>query len=111
MALELLAAYCTITVCHHHTQNIMTKIQNADIVISAVGKAHLIPGTWIKPGAIVIDVGMNRLDGRLVGDIDFEVAKERASWITPVPGGVGPMTVVSLLENTLQAAQEHTIKR
>jgi methylenetetrahydrofolate dehydrogenase (NADP+)/methenyltetrahydrofolate cyclohydrolase len=109
MALELLAAYCTITVCHHHTQNIMTKIQNADIVISAVGKAHLIPGTWIKPGAIVIDVGMNRLNGRLVGDIDFEVAKERASWITPVPGGVGPMTVASLLENTLQAAQEHTI--
>jgi len=109
MALELLATYCTITVCHHHTQNIRTKIQNADIVISAVGKAHLIPGTWIKPGAIVIDVGMNRLHGRLVGDIDFEVAKERAGWITPVPGGVGPMTVASLLENTLQAAQEHTI--
>ena len=111
MALELLAAYCTITVCHYHTQNIMTKIQNADIVISAVGKAHLIPGTWIKPEAIVIDVGMNRLNGHLVGDIDFEVAKERASWITPVPGGVGPMTVASLLENTLQVAQEHTIKK
>jgi len=111
MALELLAASCTITVCHSNTQNIRTKIQNADIVISAVGKAHFIQGAWIKPGAIAIDVGMNRLQGRLVGDLDFETAKERASWITPVPGGVGPMTVACLLENTLQAAQEHTIER
>jgi len=106
MALELLATYCTITVCHHHTQNIMAKIQNADIVIAAVGKAGLIPGDWIKPGAIVIDVGINRLsDGRLVGDVDFATASQRASWITPVPGGVGPMTVASLLENTLQATE------
>jgi methylenetetrahydrofolate dehydrogenase (NADP+)/methenyltetrahydrofolate cyclohydrolase len=82
----------------------MAQVRNADIVVAAVGKPHLIPGDWIKPGAIVIDVGMNRLDdGRLVGDVDFVAASQHASWITPVPGGVGPMTVATLLENTLQA--------
>jgi methylenetetrahydrofolate dehydrogenase (NADP+)/methenyltetrahydrofolate cyclohydrolase len=105
MALELLAARCTITVCHSRTRELAKKVQAADIVVAAVGKPALVSGDWIKPGAIVIDVGMNRLeDGRLVGDVDFTTASQRASWITPVPGGVGPMTVVSLLENTLQAA-------
>jgi methylenetetrahydrofolate dehydrogenase (NADP+)/methenyltetrahydrofolate cyclohydrolase len=105
MALELLAARCTITVCHSRTRNLQEKISNADIVVAAVGKPNFVKGEWIKPGAIVIDVGINRLEnGKLVGDVEFETACQRASWITPVPGGVGPMTVVSLLENTLQAA-------
>lgn len=104
MALELLAARCTITVCHSRTRHLATKVQNADIVVAAVGKPALIQENWIKPGAIVIDVGMNRLDnGRLVGDVDFATVSQQASWITPVPGGVGPMTIASLLENTLQA--------
>lgn len=105
MALELLAARCTITICHSRTRNLPAKVRNADIVVAAVGKPLFIAGDWIKPKAIVIDVGMNRLDdGRLVGDVDFDAASKNASWITPVPGGVGPMTVASLLENTLQAA-------
>lgn len=105
ITLELLEANCTVTGCHKYTRNLADKIQNADIVVAAVGKPGLIPGEWIKPGAIVIDVGINRLeDGRLVGDVEFEMASQRASWITPVPGGVGPMTVACLLENTLQAA-------
>ena len=105
MALELLAARCTITVCHSRTRNLKEKISNADIVVAAVGKPNFVKGEWIKPGAIVIDVGINRLEnGKLVGDVEFEAACQRASWITPVPGGVGPMTVVSLLENTLQTA-------
>jgi methylenetetrahydrofolate dehydrogenase (NADP+)/methenyltetrahydrofolate cyclohydrolase len=105
MALELLAARCTITVCHSRTRELAKKVQAADIVVAAVGKPAFVSGDWIKPGAIVIDVGMNRLaDRRLVGDVDFTTASQRASWITPVPGGVGPMTVASLLENTLQAA-------
>jgi methylenetetrahydrofolate dehydrogenase (NADP+)/methenyltetrahydrofolate cyclohydrolase len=104
MALELLNKCCTITVCHKYSLDLMAQVRNADIVVAAVGKPHLIPGDWIKPGAIVIDVGMNRLDdGRLVGDVDFVAASQHASWITPVPGGVGPMTVATLLENTLQA--------
>jgi len=108
MALELLAARCTITICHSRTRDLPAKVRNADIVVAAVGKSLFITGDWIKPGAIVIDVGMNRLDdGRLVGDVDFDAASKNASWITPVPGGVGPMTVASLLENTLQAAEEH----
>jgi methylenetetrahydrofolate dehydrogenase (NADP+)/methenyltetrahydrofolate cyclohydrolase len=105
MALELLAARCTITVCHSRTRNLKEKVSNADIVVAAVGKPNFVKGEWIKPGAIVIDVGINRLEnGKLVGDVEFEAACQRASWITPVPGGVGPMTVASLLENTLQAA-------
>lgn len=108
MALELLAARCTITVCHSRTCNLAGKISQADIVVVAIGQANFVQGNWIKPGAVVIDVGMNRLsDGRLVGDVEFANAAKRASWITPVPGGVGPMTVASLLENTLQAAQNH----
>ncbi|MBB1089724.1 bifunctional methylenetetrahydrofolate dehydrogenase/methenyltetrahydrofolate cyclohydrolase FolD [Rhodopseudomonas palustris] len=105
MALELLAARCTITVCHSRTRDLAAKVAAADVLVVAIGRAEFIPGAWIKPGAIVIDVGMNRtVDGKLTGDVDFSAAVERASWITPVPGGVGPMTIASLLENTLQAA-------
>jgi len=106
MALELLAARCTITICHTRTRHLETKLKNADILVVAIGKPQVILGDWIKPNAIVIDVGMNRLEnGKLVGDVDFSTAAQRASWITPVPGGVGPMTVASLLENTLQTAE------
>ena len=107
MALELLLAGCTVTICHRFTQDLADQVLRADIVVVAVGKPGLIKGDWIKPGAAVIDVGINRLpDGRLVGDVEFEVAKERAGWITPVPGGVGPMTVATLLLNTLETADE-----
>ncbi|MDZ7752874.1 MAG: bifunctional methylenetetrahydrofolate dehydrogenase/methenyltetrahydrofolate cyclohydrolase FolD [Gammaproteobacteria bacterium] len=106
MALELLLAGATVTVCHRFTDNLADLVGQADILVSATGKRGLIEGTWIKPGAVVIDVGINRLDdGRLVGDVDFDAARERASWITPVPGGVGPMTMAMLLENTLYAAE------
>ncbi|MCU7916176.1 MAG: bifunctional methylenetetrahydrofolate dehydrogenase/methenyltetrahydrofolate cyclohydrolase FolD [Candidatus Thiodiazotropha sp. (ex Gloverina cf. vestifex)] len=109
MALELLAARCTITVCHSRTKDLAEKARNADILVVAIGRGEFVPGDWIKQGAIVIDVGMNRNEhGKLVGDVDFETAKERASWITPVPGGVGPMTIATLLENTLQAAELHS---
>jgi methylenetetrahydrofolate dehydrogenase (NADP+)/methenyltetrahydrofolate cyclohydrolase len=109
MALELLAARCTITVCHSRTKDLAEKARNADVLVVAIGRAEYVPGDWVKEGAIVIDVGMNRnADGKLVGDVDFNSAKERASWITPVPGGVGPMTIATLLENTLQAAQLHS---
>jgi methylenetetrahydrofolate dehydrogenase (NADP+)/methenyltetrahydrofolate cyclohydrolase len=105
MALELLVARCTVTVCHSRTQGLAGHVGRADIVVAAVGSVGLVKGDWIKPGAVVIDVGMNRLpDGRLTGDVEFDVARERAGWITPVPGGVGPMTVATLLQNTLQAA-------
>jgi len=105
MALELLAARCTITVCHSRTKDLADKARAADVLVVAMGRARYVPGDWIKPGAIVIDVGMNRDEqGKLCGDVDFAAAAERASWITPVPGGVGPMTIASLLENTLQAA-------
>jgi len=106
MALELLLAGCTTTVCHRWTNNLEEQVRRADLLVVAVGKPNFIPGDWIKPGAIVIDVGINRLDnGKLTGDVEFDVAKENASWITPVPGGVGPMTVATLLENTLFAAE------
>jgi methylenetetrahydrofolate dehydrogenase (NADP+)/methenyltetrahydrofolate cyclohydrolase len=105
MALELLMARCTVTICHSATRDLPGLVRQADIVVAAVGKARMVQGDWIKPGAIVIDVGMNRLDdGSLAGDVDFAAARERASWITPVPGGVGPMTVATLLQNTLRAA-------
>jgi len=105
MALELLAARCTMTVCHSRTKNLGEKAANADVLVVAIGRERFVPGGWIKPGAIVIDVGMNRdAAGKLCGDVDFEAARQRASWITPVPGGVGPMTIASLLENSLQAA-------
>ncbi len=108
MALELLAARCTITVCHSRTKALEQKARNADVLVVATGRPRMVPGDWIKPGAIVIDVGINRTEeGRLVGDVDFESAREKAGWITPVPGGVGPMTIATLLENTLQAADLH----
>ncbi len=105
MGLELLLAGCTVTTCHRFTKDLRAHVAQADILVAAAGKPGLISGDWIKPGAIVIDIGMNRLaNGHLVGDVDFEGAKQRAAWITPVPGGVGPMTVATLLANTLQAA-------
>jgi methylenetetrahydrofolate dehydrogenase (NADP+)/methenyltetrahydrofolate cyclohydrolase len=108
MALELMLAGCTTTVCHRFTRNLEEQVRRADLLVVAVGKPGLVKGEWVKEGAIVIDVGINRLeDGRLVGDVDFDAAARRASWITPVPGGVGPMTVATLLENTLQAADLH----
>lgn len=107
MALELLNVRATVTVCHSATKDLAQKVSEADIVVVGVGIPEMVKGDWIKPGAIVIDVGINRLDdGRLVGDVEYEVAKEKASWITPVPGGVGPMTIATLLQNTLQAAYE-----
>lgn len=108
MAMELLLAGATITVCHSATKNLQEHIECADILVVAVGKPAVIPGIWIKPGAIVIDVGINRLsDGSLAGDVEFAAARQRASWITPVPGGVGPMTVATLMENTLIARDLH----
>ncbi|MGO1887090.1 MULTISPECIES: bifunctional methylenetetrahydrofolate dehydrogenase/methenyltetrahydrofolate cyclohydrolase FolD [unclassified Halomonas] len=108
MALELMLAGCTTTVCHRFTQNLEDHVRRADIVVVAVGIPGIVKGDWIKPGAVVIDVGINRqADGKLIGDIDFVAAAERASFITPVPGGVGPMTVATLLENTLEAAEQH----
>jgi len=106
MALELLNAGCTVTICHSRTRDLQAQVSRADIVVAAVGRPEFISGEWIKSGAIVIDVGINRLaDGRLVGDVDYATAAERAAWITPVPGGVGPLTRATLLENTLQAAE------
>jgi len=108
MALELLLAGCTVTICHRFTRNLAEEVGRADILVVAVGKPGLVKGQWIKSGAVVIDVGINRLpDGKLVGDVEFEPACERAGWITPVPGGVGPMTVATLLLNTLDAADGH----
>lgn len=105
MALELLMAGATVTVCHRFTQDLAQYVKQADILVSAAGKAGLIKGEWIKEKSTVIDVGQNRLPNNLlVGDVDFDAAKERAAWITPVPGGVGPMTVAVLLQNTLIAA-------
>lgn len=104
MALELLLAGATITVCHRFTHDSAALVREADVVIAAAGKPGLVKGDWIKRGATVIDVGINRLeDGSLIGDVEFEAAAERADWITPVPGGVGPMTVAMLLDNTLKA--------
>jgi len=106
MALELLMARCTATICHSATRDLPGIAREADILVAAVGKARFVQGDWIKPGAIVIDVGVNRdAEGRLFGDVDFAAAKERAGWITPVPGGVGPMTIATLLANTLRAAE------
>lgn len=108
MGLELLLAGCTVTTCHKFTKDLQSHVQNADLLVVAVGKPDFIPGDWIKEGAIVIDVGINRLeDGSLTGDVEFNIARERADWITPVPGGVGPMTVASLIENTLEAYIEY----
>ncbi len=108
MALELMIAGCTVTTCHRFTPPVVLRrhVGEADILVVAVGRPSLIPGDWVKPGAVVIDVGINRIeDGRLVGDVGFDAAAQRASWITPVPGGVGPMTVATLMQNTLEAAE------
>jgi methylenetetrahydrofolate dehydrogenase (NADP+)/methenyltetrahydrofolate cyclohydrolase len=110
MGLELLLAGCTTTVCHRMTKDLESHVRRADLLVVAVGKANFIPGDWIKDGAIIVDVGINRLEnGKLTGDVEFAKAVEKAAWITPVPGGVGPMTVATLLENTLYAAEHlHT---
>lgn len=108
MSMELLLAACTTTVTHRFTKNLRHHVEHADLLIVAVGKPGFIPGEWIKPGAIVIDVGINRLEsGKVVGDVDYEAASQRAAYITPVPGGVGPMTVATLIQNTLQACEEY----
>lgn len=110
MNLELLLAGATVTVTHRFTEDLATYVADADILIVAVGKPGIVKGEWVKPGATVIDVGINRLpSGKLTGDVDFEAAAERAAWITPVPGGVGPMTVAMLIRNTLQAAEKHDL--
>ncbi|MEI6897084.1 MAG: bifunctional methylenetetrahydrofolate dehydrogenase/methenyltetrahydrofolate cyclohydrolase FolD [Psychromonas sp.] len=107
MSLELLLAGCTTTCCHRFTMDLQSHVERADILVVARGQANFIPGEWIKEGAIVLDVGINRLEnGKIVGDVDFESAKKRAAWISPVPGGVGPMTVATLIENTLYACNE-----
>jgi methylenetetrahydrofolate dehydrogenase (NADP+) / methenyltetrahydrofolate cyclohydrolase len=105
MALELLLARATVTVCHTGTRDLQGEVQRADLVVAAVGKPAYIPGIWIRDGAVVIDVGINRLpDGKLAGDVEYAPATQRAAWITPVPGGVGPMTIAMLLSNTVDAA-------
>jgi methylenetetrahydrofolate dehydrogenase (NADP+)/methenyltetrahydrofolate cyclohydrolase len=108
MALELLLADATDTICNSKTRDLAGIVAQAEIVVAGVGKPGFVRGEWIKPGAVVIDVGINRLpDGKLTGDVEFESARARAGWITPVPGGVGPMTRAMLLANTLQAAASH----
>jgi len=104
MAMELLNARATVTICNSKTQDLSGKLKQADVIVAAVGIPKMIQGDWIKAGVIIIDVGINRLDdGTLVGDVDFDAVKDKAAWITPVPGGVGPMTIATLLENTLTA--------
>ena len=106
MALLLLERNATVVICHSRTRELAEEVRRADVVVAAVGRAELVRGSWIKEGAVVIDVGMNRLpDGRLVGDVEREAALQRCSWISPVPGGVGPMTVAVLMSNALQAAR------
>jgi methylenetetrahydrofolate dehydrogenase (NADP+)/methenyltetrahydrofolate cyclohydrolase len=105
MALELMLAGATVTVCHSRTRNLAAEVLGADVVVAAVGRPGMVRGEWIRPGAAVFDVGINRTpEGRLVGDVDYPIAAERAAWITPVPGGIGPMTIAMLLSNTLDAA-------
>ena len=112
MTLELLLAGCTTTTCHRFTKDLESHVRQADVVVVAVGKANFIPGNWIKEGAVVVDVGINRLDsGKLIGDVEYDKARERASFITPVPGGVGPMTVASLIENTMLACEQFHTKK
>ncbi|MBT5411373.1 MAG: bifunctional methylenetetrahydrofolate dehydrogenase/methenyltetrahydrofolate cyclohydrolase FolD [Nitrosomonadales bacterium] len=103
MALELLLENCTVTICNSRTKDLEKKVSQADLVVVAAGIKNLVRGEWIKEGAIVIDIGINRVEGKLVGDVEFSIAKEKASFISPVPGGVGPMTVATLMENTLLA--------
>ena len=107
MTLELLLAGCPTTTCHRFTKDLECHVRQADVVVVAVGKPNFVPGNWIKKGAVVVDVGINRLeDGTLVGDVEYDVARDNASFITPVPGGVGPMTVASLIENTMIACEQ-----
>ena len=105
MAMLLLKENCTVTICHSHTQNLAEHTRRADILVAAVGKAGFVTADMVKPGAIVIDVGINRVDGKVKGDVDFDAVKEVAGWITPVPGGVGKMTITMLLMNTVEAAE------
>ena len=105
MALELLMAGATVTCCHRFTKDLEKHVRSAEILVVAVGKPGLVPGEWVRPGATVIDVGIHRSDNGLIGDVVFAAAQQRAGWITPVPGGVGPMTVATLLQNTLYAAE------
>lgn len=110
MMLELLLGGCTVTICHRYTVDLPAHVARADILVAAVGNPGIIKGEWIKPGAVVIDIGINHQpDGSLVGDVEFAIAQQRAAWITPVPGGVGPMTVASLMKNTLAAADRSVI--
>jgi methylenetetrahydrofolate dehydrogenase (NADP+) / methenyltetrahydrofolate cyclohydrolase len=105
MALELMLAGATVTVCHTRTRDLKAEVERAEVVVAAVGKPGMVRGEWVRPGAAVFDVGINRTDsGRLVGDVEYEAAAQRAGWITPVPGGIGPMTIAMLLSNTLDAA-------
>ena len=105
-AVLLLARHATVTICHSRTRDLPAICREADVLVAAVGRPRMVGGDWIKPGAVVIDVGINRMpDGRIVGDVDFEAASEVAGYITPVPGGVGPMTVAMLMENTVKAAE------
>jgi methylenetetrahydrofolate dehydrogenase (NADP+)/methenyltetrahydrofolate cyclohydrolase len=107
MALELLAARCTVTVCHSKTRDLEAHVRRAEVLVVGVGRPHFIPGDWIQQDAVVIDVGINRLEsGALVGDVETEIAAQYAAWITPVPGGVGPMTIATLMQNTLYACEQ-----
>jgi methylenetetrahydrofolate dehydrogenase (NADP+)/methenyltetrahydrofolate cyclohydrolase len=111
MALELLMKGATVTICHSQTKDLPSHVKRADLVVAGIGKPEYVRGEWIKPGAIVIDVGLNRLEtGKIVGDVEFAAAAAKASWITPVPGGVGPMTIAMLMQNTLEAYQHRESK-
>ena len=111
MALELLMKGATVTICHSQTKDLPGHVKRADLVVAGIGKPEYVRGEWIKPGAIVIDVGLNRLEtGKIVGDVEFDAAAAKASWITPVPGGVGPMTIAMLMQNTLEAYQRRESK-
>ena len=107
MAMLLLRENCTVTICHSRTKDLVEHTRRADILVAAVGKAGFVTADMVKPGAVVIDVGINRVDGKVCGDVDFEHVKEKASWITPVPGGVGKMTITMLLDNTVEAAERN----
>jgi methylenetetrahydrofolate dehydrogenase (NADP+)/methenyltetrahydrofolate cyclohydrolase len=110
MSALLTNADATVTICHSRTKNLTEEIKRADILVSAIGKAHFVTADMVRPGAVVIDVGINQLDGKLVGDVDFARVSEIASFITPVPGGVGPMTIATLMENTFNAAKEQACR-